>query len=248
MRGWSCLFAMILRMAEISLRMTYDPDADAAYIYISDPIEPGGSVRTRSSNRQTQDLQRRGPSRGAGAWADRGADGPPGAPGRRPGRRRRGVAGHRPGLHPVPTALRLGTGHGQAWTGSKKARQEMRAAPGALPRPAPRGTASLALANGVDIGPSSPRMLGHSDPWHFTRGPLHPHALLAGRTRPPLGPAFAVETRLVPTGSGLRDRVTNLVTNTSIQTTVSAKRCFKKAKALVRGLLISGAGGARTHD
>jgi len=32
-------------MAEISLRMTYDPDADAAYIYISDPIEPGGSVQ-----------------------------------------------------------------------------------------------------------------------------------------------------------------------------------------------------------
>jgi uncharacterized protein YuzE len=29
-------------MAEISLRMTYDPDADAAFIYVSDPIERGG--------------------------------------------------------------------------------------------------------------------------------------------------------------------------------------------------------------
>lgn len=40
-------------MAEISLRMTYDADADAAFIYISDPIEPGGSVRNAV---MTQDL------------------------------------------------------------------------------------------------------------------------------------------------------------------------------------------------
>jgi uncharacterized protein YuzE len=35
---------MIVGVADIALRMTYDRDADAAYIYVSDPIEPGGSV------------------------------------------------------------------------------------------------------------------------------------------------------------------------------------------------------------
>ena len=35
-------------MAEISLRMTYDPDAAAAFIYISDPIERGGGVASSS--------------------------------------------------------------------------------------------------------------------------------------------------------------------------------------------------------
>jgi uncharacterized protein YuzE len=32
------------RVAEISLRMTYDPDADAAFIYVSDPTERGGEA------------------------------------------------------------------------------------------------------------------------------------------------------------------------------------------------------------
>jgi uncharacterized protein YuzE len=31
-------------MPEINLRMTYDPDADAGFIYITDPIETGGAA------------------------------------------------------------------------------------------------------------------------------------------------------------------------------------------------------------
>ena len=40
-------------MAEISLRMTYDPDSDAAFIYITDPIEPGGAVTSSVLNKRT---------------------------------------------------------------------------------------------------------------------------------------------------------------------------------------------------
>lgn len=40
-------------MSEISLRMTYDPDADAAFIYITDPIEPGSAVSNSVLNRLT---------------------------------------------------------------------------------------------------------------------------------------------------------------------------------------------------
>jgi len=36
---------MIVGMREVSLRMTYDPVADAAYIYVTDPIEDGASVK-----------------------------------------------------------------------------------------------------------------------------------------------------------------------------------------------------------
>lgn len=38
-------------MDEISLRMTYDSEADAAYIYITDPIEPGGVASGSTLNR-----------------------------------------------------------------------------------------------------------------------------------------------------------------------------------------------------
>ncbi len=37
---------MLLTKTELSLRMTYDPVADAAYIYVTDPIEPGSAVTT----------------------------------------------------------------------------------------------------------------------------------------------------------------------------------------------------------
>jgi len=36
---------MIVGMTDVSLRMTYDPVADAAYIYITDPIEAGAVVK-----------------------------------------------------------------------------------------------------------------------------------------------------------------------------------------------------------
>lgn len=38
-------------MDKISLRMTYDPESDAAYIYITDPIEPGGVASGSTLNR-----------------------------------------------------------------------------------------------------------------------------------------------------------------------------------------------------
>jgi uncharacterized protein YuzE len=37
---------MLLAMTELFLRMTYDSAADAAYIYVTDPIEPGSAVTT----------------------------------------------------------------------------------------------------------------------------------------------------------------------------------------------------------
>lgn len=37
---------MLWTMTELSLRMTYDSIADAAYIYVTDPIKPGGVVTT----------------------------------------------------------------------------------------------------------------------------------------------------------------------------------------------------------
>ena len=37
--------SMIIGMTEMSLRMTYDPEADAACIYVTDPIEPGALVK-----------------------------------------------------------------------------------------------------------------------------------------------------------------------------------------------------------
>ena len=41
-------------MIERSVRMTYDPDADAAYLYITDPIEPGASVSNSTLRRDLE--------------------------------------------------------------------------------------------------------------------------------------------------------------------------------------------------
>jgi uncharacterized protein YuzE len=38
-------------MTERLLRMTYDPDADAAYIYVTDPIGPGEAAQTAMLDR-----------------------------------------------------------------------------------------------------------------------------------------------------------------------------------------------------
>ena len=38
-------------MADHTVRLTYDPDADAAFIYLSDPIEPGAAVSGSTLNR-----------------------------------------------------------------------------------------------------------------------------------------------------------------------------------------------------
>jgi uncharacterized protein YuzE len=39
-------------MLERAVRMTYDADADAAFLYLADPIEPGAAVSGSTLNRQ----------------------------------------------------------------------------------------------------------------------------------------------------------------------------------------------------
>ena len=39
------------RMPERAIRMTYDPEADAAFVYLADPIERGAAVSSSTLNR-----------------------------------------------------------------------------------------------------------------------------------------------------------------------------------------------------